>query len=459
MIDLKDLRANPDRYRRGCADKQMRVDIDELLRLDERLREVMTRREQLTAEKNRISKEIGSLAGRVKKAQGEEQQRLQAEMDRLQRRPQEIKDLEAELTPQVAQLEAQRDAIWLQVPQPADGDVPVGKGAEDNRELRRWRPEGFDPALSFESQRGFKPRGHLEIMQRLGLVDFDRGVKMAGSRSYVMTGAGMRLQQAVLAFAMNTMTGEFGFTPVSVPVLVRGEMMVGTGFFPAGKEQAYAVANPTGDYELYLTGTGEVGLMGLHQDEVLEPETLPLRYTTVSTCFRREAGAAGKDTAGLYRVHQFEKVEQVVICRADEAESRQWHARMIGYVETLLQRLGLPYRLLQCCTGDLGPKNADMIDIETWMPGRGELVDGVPTGAFSETHSASRLYDYQCRRLNLRYRDPVTRKPVVCHSLNNTVAACPRLLIPIVEMYQNADGTITVPEALRPLMGGMERIG
>ncbi|MCA9295937.1 MAG: serine--tRNA ligase, partial [Phycisphaerales bacterium] len=170
-------------------------------------------------------------------------------------------------------------------------------------------------------------------------------------------------------------------------------------------------------------------------------------------------GAAGKDTAGLYRIHQFDKVEQVVICKADEAESRMWHERMIGIVETLLQRLELPYRLLQCCTGDLGPKNADMIDIECWMPGRGDVdADGAPTGAYGETHSASRLYDFQCRRLNLRYRGD-DGKTVFCHSLNNTVLAAPRVLIPILEMYQNADGSVSVPTALQPYMNGQQRIG
>lgn len=244
--------------------------------------------------------------------------------------------------------------------------------------------------------------------------------------------------------------------------------MVGTGFFPAGREQAYHIeeskrraadddsAQATGQ-DLFLTGTGEVGLMGLHMGEILDEAQLPLKYTTVSTCFRREAGAAGKDTAGLYRIHQFDKVEQVVICRADEQESRQWHKQMIAYVEMLLQSLGLPYRLLQCCTGDLGMKNADMIDIECWMPGRGETgADGRPPGAYGETHSASRLYDYQCRRLNMRYRpggEKGTGPTTFCHSLNNTVLASPRILIPILEMYQNEDGTVTVPEVLRPYMG------
>jgi seryl-tRNA synthetase len=297
-------------------------------------------------------------------------------------------------------------------------------------------------------------------MQDLGMVDFERGVKIAGSRSYVLTGAGMRLHQAILRYAFDYMTYEHGFTPVSVSDLVRHEMMVGTGFFPHGREQVYDIANPTGDYGLALSGTGEVGLMGYHADEILDAESLPRCYTTLSTCFRREAGAAGKDTAGLFRIHQFDKVEQVVICRADEAESRAWHEKMIGFVETLLQRLELPYRLLQCCTGDLGPKNADMIDLECWMPSRGgEGGDGKATGAYGETHSASRLYGYQCRRLNIRYKDAESGKNTVAHSLNNTVAASPRILIPIVEMYQNEDGTITVPEVLRPHMGGAARIG
>jgi seryl-tRNA synthetase len=252
---------------------------------------------------------------------------------------------------------------------------------------------------------------------------------------------------------------------MSVPVIVREEAMVGTGFFPAGREQAYHIEESKrgGGYDMYLTGTGEVGLMGIHQGEILDEAALPLKYITVSTCFRREAGAAGKDTAGLYRIHQFDKVEQVVICKADSAESRQWHQTMIGYVETLLQRLGIPYRLLQCCTGDLGPKNASMIDIESWMPGRGEVgPDKSPSGAYGETHSASRLYDFQCRRLNMRYRpggEGAKGETTFCHSLNNTVLASPRFLIPLLEIHQNADGSVTIPEPLRPYMGGQSRIG
>ena len=462
MIDLNDLRANPDRYRKGASAKQMAVDIDALLTLDAQCRAVQTELQELTAEKNRLGKEIGQLAGQLKKAAPDQKAALETNMKSLQTRPTQIKEREAVLAEQVRQLEPQREALWLQVPQPPDDDVPVGKGADDNKEVRTWNPAWFDPRKSFQNNKGFAPRTHLEIGEKLGLFDFARGVKIAGSRSYVLMSDGMKLHQAVLRFAFDFMVQQRGFTPVCVPVVVREEMMVGTGFFPAGREQAYLVAEKMrGEaQDLYLTGTGEVGLMALHQDEIIDADKLPLKYTTVSTCFRREAGAAGKDTAGLFRVHQFDKVEQVVICEADVQQSRQWHKDMIANTESLLQALEIPYRLLQCCTGDLGVKNADMIDIESWMPGRGELDgQGKPRGAYAETHSASRLYDYQCRRLNLRYRDAATKKTVVCHSLNNTVLASPRVLIPILELYQNADGSVTVPKVLQPYMGGQTKIG
>jgi seryl-tRNA synthetase len=250
---------------------------------------------------------------------------------------------------------------------------------------------------------------------------------------------------------MDLMIREKGFTPMSVPVLVRDKAMEGTGFFPAGREQTYHVTED----ELFLTGTGEVGLTALHMGETLEEKSLPRKYTTVSTCFRREAGTYGKDTAGLYRVHQFDKCEQVVICRNDVEESKRWHQEMLSYSEEVLKRLNLPYRVIQCCTGDLGMKNASMMDVETWMPSRQNPKD--PDSGYGETHSASRLYDFQARRLNLRYKG-ADGKLRFCHTLNNTVVASPRILIPILENYQNADGSVTVPEALRTFMNGCERI-
>jgi seryl-tRNA synthetase len=464
MIDLKHLRADPDRFRQGARDKGIDVDIDRLLELDGEMRAMRRDMEALRAEQKRIGREtgpeIGKLKSALKKADPSEREAIEKKVRELERRPVELKTSIQACEQQIAVIEPEWRSIWLKVPLPADGDVPRGAGADDNVEIERWSPDWFDPGRPFAESKGFPPRSHIDLLHAHGMVDFERAVKMAGTRHYVLTGEGMRLQQAVLRLGLDTIVNEHGFRPISVPVIVREECMVGTGFFPSGRDQAYHIPESErgGGHDLFLTGTGEVGLMGLHADEILDADALPIQYATVSTCFRREAGAAGKDTAGLFRVHQFDKVEQVVICRADEAESRAWHRRMISIVETVLRRLELPYRTLQCCTGDLGPKNADMIDVECWMPSRGETgPDGVPSGAYGETHSASRLYDYQCRRLNLRYRDE-SGANVFCHSLNNTVVACPRILIPILEMYQNEDGTVTVPEALRPYMNGQERI-
>jgi len=447
MIDIKQLRQDSERFIRGAQLKQIAADIPTLLELDDKLLAAGKELQDVRTVQNAASKRIAKLTG------AEKDQAI-AEMKRA-------KDRAKELEETIAKLQPRYDELLLQVPLPPDDDVPIGEGSEDNVELRRWSPPWFDTAKSFADNKGFLPKTHVELGGSLGLIDFERGVKMAGTRSYVLTGRGMQLHQAVLRLAFDYMVYEQGFLPVCIPVLVREEVMVGTGFFPFGKDQAYEIRETDrgGAQDFYLAGTGEVGLMGLHAGEILEEETLPRRYVTVSTCFRREAGAAGKDTAGLFRIHQFDKVEQVVLCRAEERESRSWHQKMIGFVETLMQRLELPYRLAQCCTADLGPKNADMIDIETWMPSRGgEGPGGRPSGAYGETHSASRLYDYQCRRLNLRYRSRQTKKVAVCHSLNNTVIASPRILIPILELYQNADGSVTVPTALRPYMGGLEKI-
>ncbi|MEM8836055.1 MAG: serine--tRNA ligase [Planctomycetota bacterium] len=465
MIDLKQLRENPDRYRIGAERKNVAVDIDRLLELDSERRALMSETESLRAEQKRLAKEsgpqLGKLSGALKKATESERPAIEAEIEALKQGPAKLKAQVQSGEERLGDVEPQLRALLLEVPMPPDDDVPVGAGSDDNIERSRWCPSNFNFKRSFESQRGFAPKSHVEIAESLGLVDFERGVKLAGSRSYALTGDGMRLHQAVLRYAFDTMVETHGFEPVSVPVVVREEAMVGTGFFPGGREQTYHIEETrrgTGQ-DLFLTGTGEVGLMGFHASEILDASSLPRKYVTVSTCFRREAGAAGRDTAGLYRVHKFDKVEQVVICRADEGESRAWHAKMIGYVEGLLRALELPYRLLQCCTGDLGVKNADMIDIECWMPSRGELdAGGAPVGAFGETHSASRLYDFQCRRLNMRYRGD-DGETVFCHSLNNTVAASPRLLIPLLEMHQQQDGRVAIPEPLRAYMGGRTHIG
>jgi seryl-tRNA synthetase len=433
MVDLKDLRENPETYRRGARLKGVKADIEEILRLDSDRLAAQREFERVRSEQNEASKQIAQMKEPAAKAAaiarvGE----LKSQVKQAEER---AKAMEAALLP-----------LLLQVPQPPDEDVPVGKDATENVVLYRWgQPRKFE----------FKPKNHIQLGEKLDIIDFAAGVRLAGTRSYFLKGLGAELHWAVLRLAMDLMVREKGFTLMSVPVLVREEAMRGTGFFPAGREQTYHVFEDN----LFLTGTAEVGLTAYEMPDAdkvtLSEADLPLKYTSVSTCFRREAGTYGKDTAGLYRVHQFDKCEQVVICRNDVQESRRWHLEMLSYSEEVLKRLNLPYRVIQCCTGDLGVKNASMMDIETWMPSRHSDKDS--ESGYGETHSASRLYEFQARRLNLRYK-AADGKIRFCHTLNNTVVASPRILIPILENYQNADGSVTIPEALRPYMGGRERI-
>jgi seryl-tRNA synthetase len=441
MIDLKDLRENPEKYRQGAKLKNVVVDIDAILSLDEQRLRAQQEFERARSEQNEASKIIGKLKDPVEKKSAIE--KVAGLKEIVKASEERAKAADAQLKP-----------LLLMVPQPPDADVPIGADASANVVAYKWgEPRKFS----------FPAKSHVELGEKLGLLDFERAARLAGSRSYFLKGLGSELQNAVMRFALDMMTRENGFTSLYVPVLVRESAMIGTGFFPAGREQTYHVGGSDaskdegeGDGSMrYLTGSAEVALTAFHSDEILSEADLPKKYTAISTCFRREAGAAGKDTAGLYRVHQFDKCEQVVVCRNDIEESKRWQKEMLGYSETLLQKLGLPYRVIQCCTGDIGVKNAAMFDVETWMPSREQK--GNPESGYGETHSASRLYEYQSRRLNLRYRDK-DGKIRFCHTLNNTVVACPRILIPILENHQNEDGSVTIPEVLRPYMNGRERI-
>lgn len=436
MIDLKELRTNPDRYRDAARHKRIEVDIDRLLELDEQHRGLLTQRQHLAAEKNQIGKQIGELAGRLKKASDDDRPALQQSMQQLQARPSQLKEQEHALESRITQLQPELDELLSHVPQPPDESVPIGKDDTDNVEMRQWgQVRQFD----------FEPKDHVTLGHELGMIDIERGVKLAGTRNYFLTGQGALLHQAVLRFALDLMVQK-GFTPMTVPLIVREPAMVGTGYFPLGRQHTYTMTNE--DPHLFLVGTAEVPLTSYHMGEILTEEDLPRRYVAMSPCFRREAGTHGKDTAGLYRIHQFDKVEQVVICANDVEQSRHWHRMILENAEAVLQALELPYRVVNVCTGDLGQGQACKYDIETWMPSR---------NAWCETHSASRFYDFQARRLNLRYRNH-QGQTIFCHTLNNTVIASPRILIPLMELHQNQDGSITLPAPLRPYMQGQERI-
>jgi seryl-tRNA synthetase len=317
-----------------------------------------------------------------------------------------------------------------------DADVPDGKDDTENVEVRRW---GQVPQFAFA------PRPHYELGEAQGWLDFNRAAAMAGSRNYILFGDLALLHDAVLRYAVDLLVAR-GFTPIDPPLLVRDAAMYGTGFFPGGEEQTYRCERDG----LNLIGTSEVPVTSLHGGELMAEDQLPKRYVARSACFRREAGTYGKDTRGLYRVHQFQKVEQVIVDVADKARSIQHHHDIVKNAEDMLQAFELPYRVVAVCGGDLGVPQAMKYDIETWMPSRGN---------YGETHSASRFYDYQARRLDLRYRQKEGGKATYCHTLNNTVAASPRLLIPLLECHQQQDGTVRLPPALRPYLGNRERIG
>ena len=421
MLDIRYIRENADRVRQGARDKGIDVDVDQLLAVDERWRAVTTESQQAKAEQNAAGKSIAGLAGAEK----------QAAIARMA----ELKARGKALAKELAGLEKLRNELLTAIPQPADAEVPVGPDDSGNVEIRRWgEPRPFD----------FEPKDHAALGEALGIIDIERGVKLAGTRSYFLVGDGALLEWAVLRFALDLIVDR-GFAPMIVPLLVRDPAMFGTAYFPWGREQSYRVEKD----EVNLVGTAEVSLTAYHMDETLDEAQLPRLTAALSPCFRREAGTYGKDTRGIYRIHQFQKVEQVVVCRNDEAESKRWHERIVANSEAVLQAFQLPYRVVNVCTGDLGAGQAAKYDVETWMPGR---------GGYGETHSASRFYEFQARRLNLRYRD-ADGKVQFCHTLNNTVIASPRILIPLLENHQNADGSVTIPAALRPYMGGRERIG
>ena len=421
MLDIKFIRENPQLVQDGTSAKHFPVDVSELLRLDAQIREIKQHLEERQATRNRVSKEIGKAP--------------EAEREQLKQQVLSIKgDLES-YSQQLREASEQFDKMMLQVAQPAASDVPTGKDDSFNVQVKTW---GSLPEFSF------KALDHVTLGEQLGMIDIRRGVKIAGSRSYVFKNDGALLEQAILRFTYDYLV-EQGFCPVSVPVLVNEAAMEGTGYFPLGRDQAY-VCERDG---MALVGTSEVSLCSMHADETLPEPSLPLKLMAQSSCFRREAGTYGKDTRGIYRVHQFNKIEMVIFGHADKDESARLHDELLHHAEHVVQSLELPYRVVYVCTGDLGQGQVRKHDIETWMPSR---------EAYGETHSCSTFYDFQSRRLKIRYKDRDGKKQLA-YTLNNTACGIPRLLLAILENHQTKDGKITIPQALQPYLGGRTELG
>ncbi len=418
MLDIAYIRANAAAVRQGCANKQLDPQvIDDVLIADEKRRALLVEVEGLRSEVNANAdavKQSVKAGGRPTPEQIEAGKVLKLK----------LKDLE----PALADAEATFKEAMYQIPNVPATDVPVGPDESGNQVVRQ---EGALPKFDFT------PKPHHELMENLKMLDTKRAVKIGGFRTYFLQNDGLLLEQAVLRYAQEMMM-QAGFMPIGAPVLVNPEAMLGTGYFPWGKEDHYKTQD-----DQILAGTAEVALTAYYQGETLNEADLPIKMVGISPCFRREIGSYGKDTQGIIRVHQFNKVEQVVYTVADEDVTREWHQKMVGFSEKLLKDLGLSYQVLLMCSGDMGAGQRKKYDIETWFPSQEK---------YRETHSASYFNDFQARRLNIKYRakDGTTK---FVYTLNNTVAASPRLLAAIVENYQQADGSIAVPEVLQAYMG------
>jgi seryl-tRNA synthetase len=424
MLDLTFIRNHPDTVKEAARVKNNTVDIDALLNLDQRVLVLQQEVEATRAEQNQLSKQIQQAA---KEKNVELRNQLIA-------RGKELSEIIKEKEPLLSILQEERYQMLLLVPNIPDPGAPIGKDENDNVPIRHW-----GEPLMFN----FEMRDHYDLMQMHNMVDIERAVKVAGSRSYILKGDAARLELALIHLAMDLMARK-GFTPITVPSMAREYCFIGNGQFPKGRDQVYRVEGE----DTFLVGTAEVSITGMYKDEILAQEELPLKFVGYSPCFRKEAGTYGKDTRGVFRVHQFNKVEQFIICKADHQESLYWFEQLIQNAEELVQALELPYRVVNVCTGDMGDGKVGMYDLECWVPSEKR---------YRETHSCSYFHDWQARRANLRYRDEDGKVRFV-HTLNNTAIATPRILIQLLENHQQADGSIRIPEALRPFMGGQEYI-
>ena len=422
MLDLAFIRNHPDIVKEAARVKYNPIDIDYLLEVDRQVLELQRRVEEARAEQNKISKRIRE-AGKDKAQRGA----LIAEGKLLAG---QIKAME----PFLHELEETRQQLLYLVPNIPDPSAPIGKDENDNVPIRYW---GEQPTFDFQ------PLDHYALMQKLDVVDLERAVKVAGARSYALKGDAARLELALMNFAMDRIARK-GFTPLTVPSMARESGFIGSGQFPKGRDQVYAIE----DEDTFLVGTAEVSITGMYKDEILRYEDLPLTFVGYCPCFRKEAGTYGKDTRGVFRIHQFNKVEQYVISKADHEDSVRWHEQLIRNAEELVQALELPYRVVNVSTGDMGDGKVGMYDLECWIPSEGR---------YRETHSCSYFHDWQARRVNIRYRDENGKLKFV-YTLNNTALASPRILLPLFEVHQQPDGSVRIPAAVRPYMGGQEYI-
>lgn len=421
MLDIKFIRDNEDLVREAARKKRLEFDVSKLVAVDDTRRSLLSTIEKKRAEQNEFGKKIAATASK------EDRVKMITDMQLVKTDLQKDED-------KLKEVMKEWQALMVQVPNIPDVSVPEGATDAENVEVRAW---GDKPTFSFT------PKSHIEIMQKLGMVDFERGTKVAGFRGYFLKNAGVELSFAIWNFARDHFIAE-GMEQMIAPSLVKRENLFGTGYLPQGEEDLYK----TQDGE-FLAGTAEVGTMGYFMDEVLDLKDLPKKILAFSPCFRREAGSYGKDVKGLIRVHEFYKLEQVVICAASHEESVKHHEWVNANTESFIQKLGIPYHVVVNCGGDLGLGQVKKYDIELWVPGE---------NTYREISSASYFHDFQTRRLNIRYRD-AEGKMQYTHSLNSTAIPTPRILVSLVENYQQEDGTIRIPEALQPYMGGKKIIG
>ena len=414
MLDLDLIRRDPELVRQALRNRGEESALEPILTLDAQRRERIFEGDELRARRNHVSQEIGR--------GGERPPAILQEMrqvgERIKALEEEVNGIEGELTTRL-----------LTLPNIPRDDVPVGLDEDSNVVIRTWgEPRSFD----------FQPKAHWDLNEKLGIIDFQRGVKLSGSRFYVLKGAGARLQRALITWMLDLHTGEHGYTEIYPPALVLQEIMQGSGNLPKFSENLYHDEED----DLWLIPTAEVALTGLHRDEILEPSTLPLYYTAYTPCFRREKTAAGRDTRGIKRVHQFDKVELYKLVEPEQSDEEL--ARLVGNAEEVVRRLGLPYRVVQLCTGDMGFPSAKSYDLEVWAPGCQEWL---------EVSSCSNCTDFQARRSNIKFRREARGRPELVHTLNGSGLAIPRVMIALLETYQQSDGSVVMPEVLWPYVG------